>query len=50
LLRCGLFLLRRDVPPRDDWVWILDCTIRVGQKKCLLILGVSLEQLQAQIS
>ena len=48
LLRCGLFLLRRDVPPRDDWVWILDCTIRVGQKKCLLILGVSLEQFQAR--
>ena len=48
LLRCGLFLLRRDVPPREDWVWILDCTIRVGQKKCLLILGVSLEQLQAR--
>ena len=48
LLRCGLFLLRRDVPPRDDWVWILDWTIRVGQKKCLLILGVSLEQLRAR--
>jgi hypothetical protein len=48
LLRCGLFLLRRDVPPREDWVWILDWTIRVGQKKCLLILGVSLEQFQAR--
>ena len=48
LLRCGLFLLRRDVSPRDDWVWILDGTIRVGQKKCLLILGVPLEQLQAR--
>jgi hypothetical protein len=47
LLRCGLFLLRRFVPPRSDWVWILDCTIRIGQKKCLLILGVSLEQLRA---
>src|SRR5437763_12455806 len=47
LLRCGLFLLRRCVPPRSDWVWIVDCTIRIGQKKCLLILGVSLEQLRA---
>jgi hypothetical protein len=28
-------------------VWILDCTIRIGQKKCLLILGVSLEQLRS---
>jgi hypothetical protein len=48
LLPCGLFLLRRDVPPRDDWVWILDWTIRVGRKRCLLILGASLEQLQAR--
>jgi hypothetical protein len=47
LLRCGLFLLRRRVPRRDDWVWILDCTIRIGQKKCLLILGASLDGLQA---
>ena len=46
LLRCGLFLLRRFVPARDDWVWILDCTIRIGQCKCLLILGASLEDLQ----
>jgi hypothetical protein len=47
LLRCGLFLLRRSVPPRRDWVWILDHTIRIGQKKCLLILGASLDHLQA---
>jgi hypothetical protein len=39
-------LLRRSVPPRDDWVWILDHTIRIGQKKCLLILGASLDHLQ----
>ena len=49
LLRCGLFLLRRDVPPREDWVGILDWTIRVGQKKCLLILGVSLEHHQVVV-
>jgi hypothetical protein len=47
LLRCGLFLLRRSVPRRNDWVWILDQTIRIGQKKCLLILGASLDHLQA---
>jgi len=46
LLRCGLFLLRRCVPPRGDWVWILDHTIRIGQLKCLLILGVPLEHLR----
>jgi hypothetical protein len=46
LLRCGLFLLGRHVPPRSDWAWVLDCTIRIGQHKCLLILGTSLQDLQ----
>src|SRR6185437_7619774 len=46
LLRCGLFVLRRSAPRRDDWVWIIDETIRIGQKKCLLILGASLDYLQ----
>jgi hypothetical protein len=46
LLRCGLFVLRRFVAPRVDWVWILDHTIRIGQHKCLQILGASLKQLQ----
>jgi hypothetical protein len=48
LLRCGLFVLRRFVPPRGDWVWVLDCTIRIGQNKCLLILGASLDDLQGR--
>lgn len=43
LLRCGLFLLRRPMPHRNDWVWIIDESIRLGQKKCLLILGASLD-------
>jgi hypothetical protein len=46
LLRVGLFLLRRAVPKRSDWVWILDHTIRIGQHKCLLILGISLQRLR----
>jgi hypothetical protein len=46
LLRVGLFLLRRALPKRSDWVWILDHTIRIGQHKCLLILGVSLQRLR----
>jgi hypothetical protein len=44
LLRVGLFLLRRSVAFRCDWVWIVDHTIRIGQHKCLLILGVSLQR------
>ena len=46
LLRCGLFVLRRLEPPRPDWAWVIDCTIRIGQHKCLLILGASLNDLQ----
>lgn len=46
LLRVGLYLLRRPLPQRSDWVWIVDHTIRLGQHKCLLILGVSLQRLR----
>jgi hypothetical protein len=44
LLRVGLFLLRRPVPPYRDWVYLVDLTIRLGQHKCLVILGISLAQ------
>jgi hypothetical protein len=46
LLRVGLYVLRRALPRRSDWVFILDHTIRLGQRKCLLILGVPLERVQ----
>jgi hypothetical protein len=46
LLRVGLYLLRRVLPQRPDWVFILDHTIRLGQRKCLLILGTSLERVR----
>lgn len=46
LLRVGLYLLRRVLPRRSDWVFILDHTIRLGQKKCLLILGTSLARVR----
>ena len=44
LLRVGLFLLRRPLPKYQDWVYLLDLTIQLGQHKCLVILGVSLAQ------
>jgi hypothetical protein len=46
LLRVGLYLLRRVLRRRSDWVFILDHTIRLGQRKCLLILGTSLQRLR----
>jgi len=32
---------------RNDWIYILDHTVKLGQRKCLLILGVTQEQLKA---
>ena len=43
VLRLGLYNLNKAKEKRDDWVYILDHTIEFGQKKCLLILGVTLE-------
>jgi hypothetical protein len=47
LLRVGLFLLRRPLPQHADWVYLLDLTIQLGQHKCLVILGVSLDQFRS---
>jgi hypothetical protein len=44
-LRVGLFLLRRVLPRYPDWVFIVDSTIRLGNRKCLIILGGRLGRL-----
>jgi hypothetical protein len=41
-MRLGLFLLRRDLPRHPDWVFLIDSTLRLGNKKCLVILGARL--------
>ncbi|MEK8016881.1 MAG: hypothetical protein VSS75_008430 [Candidatus Parabeggiatoa sp.] len=41
LLRFGLYELQQKLPHRTDRVWIIDCTINVGPKKCFLIAGVT---------
>lgn len=43
VLRLGLYNLNKAKDKRDDWIYILDHTIEFGQKKCLLILGITLE-------
>jgi hypothetical protein len=40
LLRLGLYKLMRPLERADDWVWIVDHTMQLGDKKCLIILGV----------
>jgi hypothetical protein len=48
LLRVGLFLLRRPVPRRSDWVFLVDLTIQLGEHKVLVILGVPLSVLHSK--
>ena len=42
LLRVGLAALLRLKPIADDWVWMVDHSIQIGQTKCLVILGIRL--------
>ena len=43
ILRLGLYLIERTDQRRDDWVWLLDHTINAGSTKCLIVLGIALE-------
>ena len=45
-LRLGLYQLQRAKPHADDWIFIVDATIAVGEDKALVILGVRMEQLR----
>jgi hypothetical protein len=47
LLRIGLAALVRPKVNAEDWVWMLDHSIQVGQCKCLVILGTRLSELPA---
>ncbi len=40
LLRIGLAQLRIPLEPADDWIWIVDCSVQIGNQKVLVILGV----------
>lgn len=46
ILRYGLYALRKAREHRDDWIYILDFTIEFGSRKCLVILGITLERLR----
>ena len=43
--RLGLAVLTRPVPHRDDWIFILDQTIALGEYKCLIVLGIPVSRL-----
>ena len=40
LLRLGLYQLSRRKAQADDWMWIIDHTLQLGDCKCLIILGI----------
>src|SRR5512135_408876 len=44
LLRIGLAALLRPKVVAEDWVWMVDHSIQIGQCKCLVILGIRLSE------
>jgi hypothetical protein len=40
ILRLGLYELERPKDQANDWVWIVDHTIQIGDIKCLLVVGI----------
>jgi len=46
--RFGLYIMQSECERRDDWIFILDHTVQLGQRKCLLILGIPEERLKTK--
>ena len=40
LLRLGLYHLNRPQEMADDWMWIADHTLQMGDRKCLIVVGI----------
>ena len=40
LIRLGFYKLHRPKMIADDWIWIVDHSVQLGQEKCLIILGI----------
>jgi hypothetical protein len=45
LLRLGHATLTAPKLPADDWAWLIDHSVQIGQEKCLVILGIRLADL-----
>lgn len=43
ILRLGLYLIQRNDQYRNDRIWLMDHMINAGNTKCLVVLGISLE-------
>ncbi len=42
LMRLGYYKLHSKKERAEDWIWILDHSVQIGEEKCLVILGVRL--------
>ena len=42
LLRLGHAVLNAEKKPADDWAWLIDHSVQIGQEKCLVIVGIRL--------
>lgn len=45
LLRLGHAALSAAKDPGDDWAWLIDHSVQIGQEKCLVIVGLRLRDL-----
>jgi hypothetical protein len=45
LLRLGHALLTAALEKAENWAWLIDHSVQIGQEKCLVILGIRLQDL-----
>ena len=48
LMRLGLYQLSRPKVQADDWMWIIDHTMQLGERKCLIVVGLRQSAWKAQ--
>lgn len=48
VLRLGYYKLTRAKEKAQDWIWIVDHTVQIGNLKCLLIVGIRQSNLPAR--
>src|SRR2546425_2381582 len=45
LMRLGHAILTQPLEKADDWAWLTDHSVQIGQEKCLVIVGIRLRDL-----
>lgn len=48
LLRVGLYQLQRPLEQAEDWVWIVDHWVQIGELKCMIVVGLRLSAWELQ--